>query len=182
MLLESQMRSFIALNAPGLIFVHAGVVAVGDRLLVMPGFSFSGKTTLVAAMVRAGATYYSDEYAPVDENGRVHPYPRNLSFRGRSRARSDAHVGELGGAAGEQPLPIERIVVTSYKPGSEWQPRRLTGGESMLALLSHAVPAQSRPEQSMKHLTRAVNGAVGLESPRGESEELVPVLLEELRG
>jgi hypothetical protein len=34
--------------------------------------SYSGKTTLVSELIRAGATYYSDEYAVIDERGRVH--------------------------------------------------------------------------------------------------------------
>src|SRR4051812_47486484 len=34
LLLDSQLRTYIALKSPHLVFVHAGVVAVGDRLLV----------------------------------------------------------------------------------------------------------------------------------------------------
>jgi hypothetical protein len=30
----------------------------------------------VAELVRAGATYYSDEFAVLDSRGRVHPFPR----------------------------------------------------------------------------------------------------------
>ena len=37
------------------------------RAIVIPGRTFSGKSTLVAELVRAGATYYSDEYAVEDE-------------------------------------------------------------------------------------------------------------------
>jgi hypothetical protein len=32
----------------------------------------------------------------------------------------------------------------------------------------------------MRHLTRAVDGAVAIESPRGDSDALVPLLLEQL--
>jgi hypothetical protein len=181
LLLESQMRSYIALNAPDLIFVHAGVVAVGERLLVIPGLSFSGKTTLVAALVRAGAVYYSDEYALLDEKGLVHAYPRPLSLRNHDRSRTNTHVGALGGVAGEEPLRISDILVTTYKPNAEWHPRRLTPGESVLALLSHTVAARSRPEQAMRHITHAVKGAVAFESERGESDEVASILLDDLR-
>ena len=64
----------VANYAPDRVFVHAGVVAWRGRALVLPGTSFAGKTTLVAELVRAGAIYYSDEYAVLDEQGRVHPY------------------------------------------------------------------------------------------------------------
>src|ERR687894_479249 len=50
------------------------VVARGGRALVRPGPSLSGKTTLVAALVRSGAAYLSDEFAVLDPEGRVHPY------------------------------------------------------------------------------------------------------------
>lgn len=181
LLLESQMRSFVALMSPDLIFVHAGAVALGDRLLVMPGYSFAGKTTLVAALVQAGAVYYSDEYALLDEEGLVHAYPRPLSLRNPDRTRVNTPVGEIGGTAGEDPLRIGQIVVTTYKPGSEWQPRELSPGESVLAMLSHTVAAQTRPEQVMRHITRAVDGAVAIESSRGDAESVVPLLLDELR-
>src|SRR4051794_25537583 len=53
--LDSQLRAFITITAPDHVFVHAGVVAFDGHALVIPGPSFSGKTTLVAACVRAGA-------------------------------------------------------------------------------------------------------------------------------
>jgi hypothetical protein len=180
--LESQVRSFVALNSPDHIFVHAGVVAIDERLLVLPGFSFSGKTTLVTSLVRAGATYYSDEYALIDPDGLVHPYPRRLSLRDKDFSRTDVHVADLGGVAGDKALPISRILVTTYDPSAEWNPRKLSSGECAMALLSHTVAARSRPEQVMYHLRRAVEGAVGYESPRGESEELAKRLVSELSG
>ena len=54
----------------------------------MPGLSFSGNMTLVRAVVEAGAVYYSDEHAMLDEVGRVHPYARPLPFRPPRGVRS----------------------------------------------------------------------------------------------
>ena len=76
--LEAALRAHVALQSPDRIFVHAGVVAVRGRAIVLPGTSYCGKTTLVAALVRAGATYFSDEFAVLDERGAVHPYPKPL--------------------------------------------------------------------------------------------------------
>src|SRR5438552_15631793 len=80
--LESDLQMFVAEWARRRVFVHAGVVGWRGQAIVIPGPSLSGKTTLVVALVRAGATYYSDEYAVFDAQGRVHPYPRLLSIRG----------------------------------------------------------------------------------------------------
>src|SRR5581483_1001800 len=59
--LESQAHQQLATLTEKAVFVHAGVVAWRGRALVIPGPSNSGKSTLVAALVAAGAAYYSDE-------------------------------------------------------------------------------------------------------------------------
>ena len=179
-LLEGQMRAYIALHAPESIFVHAGVVAHGGKALVIPGRSFSGKTTLVAALVRAGAVYYSDEFAVLDGDGLVHPYPKPLSLRDDGQLQSDHHVESMGGVAGEDPLEIGAVVVTTYRREASWQPRRLSAGEGAMALLSHTVPAHSKPAETMRTLSRAVEGAVVIESERGEADAVVPSLLADL--
>jgi hypothetical protein len=76
--LDSQLRMYVASAAPDTIFVHAGVVSHHGKAMVMPAESFGGKTTLVTALVRAGAIYYSDEFAVIDRDGLVHPYAKPL--------------------------------------------------------------------------------------------------------
>ena len=71
---ESDLQLYVAEEAPRRVFVHAGVVRWRGKAILIPGRSFSGKTTLTAELVKAGATYYSDEYAVLDGQGRVHPY------------------------------------------------------------------------------------------------------------
>ena len=80
-ILDSQLRIHIGEHSPEGIFVHAGVVGHLGRALVIPGVSFAGKTTLVRELVRAGAIYYSDEFAVIDVEGRIHPYAKPLSIR-----------------------------------------------------------------------------------------------------
>src|SRR6266536_3088511 len=105
--LESDLRLFVAELARGRVFVHAGVVGWQGRAIVIPGTSFSGKSTLVMELVRAGATYYSDEYAVFDRRGRVHPYARSLSIREKTTGQTERFpVGSLGRVAGVEPLPV----------------------------------------------------------------------------
>ena len=179
-LLDSKLRLYIGRKAPNAIFIHAGAVAHGGRAIVMPGMSFVGKTTLVAALVRLGATYYSDEFAVLDEQGLVHPYAKPLSIRGNGWAQTDHSVDSLGGIAGEEPLPAGAIVVTSFRPKAEWRPRRLSAGEGALALLGNAVPAQERPAEVMRATSRAAKEAIVIESERGDADEVAPLLLAEL--
>src|SRR5947209_10772416 len=53
--LETDLQLYVAEMARRRLFVHAGVVALERRAIVIPGRSFTGKSTLVAALVRAGA-------------------------------------------------------------------------------------------------------------------------------
>ena len=176
--LGTRVRAYIALHAPTKIFVHAGVVGHGDHAIVLPGPSFSGKTTLVAELIRAGATYYSDEFAVLDDQGLVHPYPKPLSIRVDRLAQTDQDLAAFGGIAGDSPLPIGVIAITQFGVDSDWRPQRLSAGEAVLAMLKNTVPAQERPEQALAAIRRAVDGAVVLQGARGEAAELVGELLE----
>jgi serine kinase of HPr protein (carbohydrate metabolism regulator) len=180
--LASQLRALISVRAPDHVFVHAGVVGYGGRAIVIPGSSFSGKTTLVAELVRAGAIYYSDEYAVLDEAGRVHPYAKPLSIRSGGVSQVDHSVEAIGGSAGTDALEIGLLVVSSYSPDAVWSPRQLSSGEAVLAVLEHTIPAQERPQQAMATITKAVQGAVALQGERGEASAIVPELLASVSG
>lgn len=177
--LEAEIRAHVALTAPAHVFVHAGVVAVGDRALVIPGHSFSGKTTLVAELVRAGATYLSDEFAVLDEDGLVHPYAKPLSVRdGLGPEQRDVPASELGGATAETGIPVALIAITSYLAGAEWAPSRRPATEGALALLSHAVPARSRPAATLAATARAAEHAEVVRGARGDAAVTARALLE----
>jgi hypothetical protein len=179
--LEREIHSLVALKAPDHIFLHAGVVGYRGAALVVPGESHAGKTSLVAALVRAGAEYYSDEFAPLDPRGQVHPFAKPLSIRNEHHLQVDHPVAALGGVSGREPLPVGAVAVTTYEPGTEWVPRRLSAGDAVLALLAHAVPAQSRPTEALRTISRALeHGAIVIEGARGEANAVAPLLLAEL--
>jgi hypothetical protein len=180
-ILDAQIRAYVSLRAPDRIFVHAGVVASARRAIVIPGRSFSGKTTLVAALIAAGATYYSDEYAVLDAQGLVHAYPKPLSIRGRPGGQSDQAVQSIGGGASDGRVPIGLIAVTSYRPGASWQPQRQSPGAGAMALLSNTVPARDRPAQALAAVRAAAASALVLEGERGEAPEMACELLDALR-
>jgi len=180
-MLDAQIRMHIALHAPDHVFVHAGVVGVDDRAIVLPGRSFAGKTTLVAALVAAGAEYWSDEYAALDRDGLVHPYAKPLSIRGPDQLAEDRTVESLGGCAGERPLRVALIAFAQYRLGGSWAPSRRSAGEGAIKLLEHTVPARSRPDESLLAVRRAATDARILEGERGEAKETAAALIAELR-
>jgi hypothetical protein len=175
---ESELQLSIARLARPEVFVHAGVVGVGRRAIVVPGRSGSGKTTLVHALVEAGATYYSDEYAVLDASGRVHPYPRRPSVRLR-RGGKERHPVPRG--HGRTPLEVGLIVETRYRAGARWAPVPLSAGECVLALLSNTVPARDRPAEVLAVLARAAVGASGLRGDRGPARQTAEALLASAR-
>jgi len=179
--LESHLHLTIAEAARGRLFVHAGVVGWRGRAIVLPGRTFSGKTTLVAALVRAGATYYSDEYAVFDARGRVHPYPIALSLREETGERARrCPVEALGGLPGVTPLPVGLVALSRYHPGGRWRPRLLSPGQAMLELLANTVAARRRPKAALATLQQVVSHAPILKGTRGEAERMAGALSEAL--
>lgn len=180
-LLRLQLRRFVGYHTPDLIFVHAGAVAHNGRAIVLPGHSFSGKSTLVAALVRAGAVYYSDEYAVFDESGRVLPYREPIALRTPAGVPGETLSAEqLGSRAGEDPVAVALLALTAYRPGARWEPTGLSRAQGLHALLEHAVPVRDRPEHTLSVLGRALENADVLHGERGESDETARSLLERL--
>jgi hypothetical protein len=170
--LELDMELYIADRAPRRTFVHAGVVGWNGRAIVIPGRSFSGKSSLVRALVKAGASYYSDEFAVLDERGQVHPYPIPLAIRpGRDGGPFTKYrAEEFGGVTGVCPLPVGLVLITRYVSGARFRPRPLSPGRAVLELLAHTLPARRRPGRVLDALTRAVAEASVLRGTRGEAE------------
>lgn len=176
--LTGDLMVYVANHAPDRVFVHAGVVGWRDHALVFPGTSFAGKTTLVAALVSAGATYYSDEYAVLDERGRLHPYPRDLQMREAGGVEQVAvAVTELGGRAGTAPLAVSHVVFTEYAESGRWDPQPVSAGMAVLETLQHSIPVQRTPARVMATLAKMMESAIAVRSERGEARETAKALL-----
>jgi hypothetical protein len=178
-MLAADVQAYVAEMAPDRVFVHAGVIGWKGRALVVPGRSRSGKSTLIAGLVRAGATYYSDEYAVLDERGHVHPYPRPLSLRRGGAGARQVPAQKLGGTIGVEPLRVGLVVLSEYRPGSRWRPRALSVGRAVFELIAHTVSIRRQPEAALAALRSAVDGARVLQGERGEAGAMVPELLHE---
>ncbi len=181
--LENDIQLFVALTARKRLFVHAGAVGWRNKAILIPGRSKSGKSTLVAEMVRAGAAYYSDEYAVLDHQGRIHPYPKPLSLRTNSNSRSRrVPVEELGGRCGKKPIPVGLIVASEYKAEARWHPRLLSPAQAALTLLANTVAARVNPQQTLATLKQAVKNASSVKSKRGEAGDIAELLIAMLSG
>ena len=175
---ESHVQLTVAEYAPRRVFVHAGVVGWKGAAILIPGASYSGKTTLVAELIRAGAAYYSDEYAVIDERGRVHAYPRPLGIRSPDAARAKkVKAREMGAEVGAKPLRVGLVISTRFKEAARWRPRELTRGKGVLEMLSNTVSARTQPELVLNVLPRALETAKILKGARGEARNVVDSIL-----
>jgi hypothetical protein len=181
-ILESHIELYIAKNVRGRVFVHAGAVGWNGRGILLPGRSVTGKSTLVMELVRAGAQYYSDEYAVLDANGMLHSYPRPLHLRQDGSHRQQlCNVESLGGLAGTEAVPVGLVVLTEYLSGARWTPRELSAGEGLLRLLAHAITMRRRPAVVLSALQQLVSEAKIVESPRGEAPDAARDILRHAR-
>ncbi|HEY7009005.1 MAG TPA: hypothetical protein VH395_08705 [Jatrophihabitantaceae bacterium] len=154
-----------------LLCIHAAVVRGPAGLIVIPGRSGLGKTTLTAALLRAGFEYVSDEALAVDTaTGCAMPFPRPLGLA--------ADVWGLLGLTGEPPSPgAERLVapqvfgrvaesggrvshVVLAERGSEpLLLERTERTEAVAALLRRSFNHYRDPEGSLRTVLAVVRGA-----------------------
>src|SRR6185437_4280228 len=175
---ESHVQLTVAEHATRYVFVHAGVVAWKGYAIVIPGRSHTGKTTLVKELIRAGATYYSDEYAVLDRLGRVHPYPRLLGLREpNSPISTRLRAQDLGATVGEKPLRIGLVVSTKFAEGARWRPRTFTRGQGLLELLANTVSARTQPQLAFSVLRKSLEGSRIIKSRRSEAGDVARLLL-----
>ncbi len=149
------------LHDAGILAVHAGAVAIGDRAIVIAGPSGAGKSTQVAALLRYATGFASDELALIAPDDRtVLPYPRAMHVRPATMALvpelrivNGRPTFELGGghewAAGPAdlqaafgvpiapPTPLGAIVLLEGRPDGRSDPvaKRISPAIAAMELL-----------------------------------------------
>jgi len=168
---DADVRMSVGILARRRVFVHAGVVGWKGRAIVIPGRTMTGKTSLVAAFLRLGAEYYSDEYAVLDLKGRVLPFAKPLSIRQAGEPTATRMPAEAFGArTGIKALPIAVILDTHFREGSRWRPKTVSRSLGVLSLLGNTITARLRPARNMPVLRDAVRDAAILKGVRGDAE------------
>jgi hypothetical protein len=175
---DADVRLSVGILARRRVFVHAGVVGWKGRAIVITGRTMTGKTSLVAALLRLGAEYYSDEYAVLDLKGRVHPFAKPLSIRQAGEPTAARLAADAFGArTGIKALPIAIIVDTYFREGSRWRPKSISRSVGVLSLLGNTITARLQPARNMPVLRDAVRDAIILKGVRGDAETTARELL-----
>jgi hypothetical protein len=153
--------------------VHAGAVATpsGEGIL-LPARSGGGKTTLVAALLREGFLYLSDEAGAIDPvSGNLYPYHRALTLKaGHASEFPELYGPENGfkwtegtkwlhpadirpGCVGS-PCPIRLLVALEYTPGAPTELTPLTPAQAAMELLTKAINLVRYRARAMPLVTR----------------------------
>ena len=175
---DTHLRAAFAEFSRRKLFVHAGAVGWNGAAIIFPGKSRAGKTALVAELVRAGATYFSDEYAVLDDKGRVHPFAKPLSLRDMPFSpQHETPVESLGGVAAHKPLPVASVVMTEYRDGARWQPQTLSPAEGALEIMANTIAARRWPALALSVIGAVADRATIIRSERGEARALARAIL-----
>ena len=180
----------LLLAAAPLLAVHAGVVRLpGGDVLAMPAESGTGKSTMTAALVRAGAAYVSDEALVLGEGLVVSAYPRPLLLspeRARSLALGEpvlraAEVAYPPAALGEsvpagEPLRLRHVVRLVRRPGPV-SLERLPALESAQLLLANAFNHFRDPRAAFDIAAEVATGCQVWELGYSEARDATAVLL-----
>ena len=175
--LANELHFEIASRSESHLFVHAGVVGWHCTAIVLPGRSMSGKTTLVRALLERGATYYSDEYAVVSDDGYVHAYPRPLGVRGDDGRTDAIQPHDLTDRIGSDPLPIGLLAVLRFDEAQGWDVEALSPGAAGLAIVDNTVRARDAAARTLRAAALA-GSAQALSGTRGDADDAAERLLQ----
>jgi hypothetical protein len=175
----------------GSVLLHAGAVEFDGRVVVVTGESGRGKSTLTAALVRAGGAYLTDELVIIDPGDlRVRPYPKPLDLDPTSlellglppddgfvvakRHVAPVELGEISGGgrlAGVVLLGPDRNTIEEFSPVegvTELLPNVFAtthdspDSMEMLAKISLSVPIIALPRSNPGDTAGAVLERIGL--------------------
>jgi hypothetical protein len=140
------------------LLVHAAAAAANGAAILLPAAMNSGKSTLVAGLVRRGFGYLTDEAAAIDPaTTLVDPYPKAISIeigswdalselRPALAARFDRFSDELwrvvpdavrpGSIANR--CPARLVVSPRFQPAAKTRLERISRAEGVLLLAEHS--------------------------------------------
>ncbi len=180
--LSSDLHWQVAAHTRSSILVHAGAVAYQGRGVIMPGHSRAGKSTLVAALLRRGATYYSDEAALIDRRGLLHPLgePIWLEPRGTPAGtpKQPLAPAALGARLGRAACAIQLIAFPEWAPHARRRVTPLAEPAVLASLLLHTLVGTAHPARTLTFLTRTIKDAMTVHIRYAEADDAAEVLID----
>lgn len=174
---ESVLGLFAAEHLRGRVAIHAGVVRWRDRLLILPGPSFAGKSTLCLALAEAGADVLSDEYALVTPaTGEAVGWHRPIH---RRRPEGPTERVPIERSASE-PAPVALVAALRYDPQQPPSVVEISAADAAEILLQNTVSAHRSPGEAFAAATAVARQAKAISGTRSEAAAAARDLLDRL--
>jgi hypothetical protein len=183
----SQVRKFLSSRvdyqlgayARGCAFIHAGLVLHQGRAILLPGTSRAGKSTLTAALVRAGADYVSDDVAVIGPDGRVQLLARQIALRPDVAADFAPPIGCIPASLRDGTAAVGTILILSYQEGAPpLDVRPLSAGETVLRLAANSMNGRHQPDAVLGACAAAASSALCCEGVRSDCEASATLILQ----
>lgn len=179
-------------RAEDFLVLHAGAVSWRGRAVVLPAPPDSGKTTLTAALTRAGFRYLTDEASFLElGSGRLHPYPRALwmepgtldlmpdlrdtlpGFITAPRISYHIDPADLRPGAIGTPCRVRYVVFPRYVRGAATSLEPVGRAETVVALAKNSFNTQRLGAQGVRLLADVVRGAECYRLAMGDLDQAV---------
>jgi hypothetical protein len=154
--LEEHLHALVATQSPRKLFISATVVGMRGHAVVIPNDRPAGDDVVLKTLLDDGATYYSNQFAVLDAQGRVHAYS--------GRSASDTTDAAPPHPRERPPLPIGLIMLRRADRSDGPPARQLTRAQSVLRLLTYTAVSRIRPRFALAMLTRALGQAIAFET------------------
>jgi hypothetical protein len=175
---------------------HAGAVECGGTGLIFPGMMESGKTTLVAGLVRAGFGYLTDEAVAIDrESLWIQPYPKPLSldpgswpFFPELEPYVDLPTNEYKSDQWQVPsskirpdalgrsCPVGVVVFPRYEPGTDSALEPLRRTEALVELAQNTFKFKDQSRETLDLLAEVVRPSACYRLTMGELDAAVDLV------
>lgn len=171
--------------------LHGGVVAFGDRAVVICGESGSGKSSLTAALVRAGWSYLTDEVAIVEPGTwEVTPYPKWVDLSASSLQLigldAAAAIGPSGpkfhlppsavGTVGERSAVVAIVLLDDSDADQVPNVRELDGRDATLTMLSNVFATTWDDPNGLQAVADLCSAALVVQLARSTLDEMVSLV------
>ena len=166
-----------------MVALHAAAIEIGDGVVVLPGVSNSGKSTLAAQLVERGHGYLTDETVVIGTGDqRVRPYPKALCLEAGSHsvlphlepppfeARGpvwDVDPATIGPGRTSTGGRVTTLVFPIYRPGATAVVRRMDPVEVLHRLLRNTFAIPPLDQSGFAALIRLADGCGGFELAHG---------------
>jgi len=176
-LLHEKLNYYLGEFSDKFAFIHAGVVRWQDEVILLPGRSHAGKTTLTAALVRAGADYISDDLAVIGPGATVQLLSQPMRLRADVAGGFDLSACSQPDLLATDHAPIAGIVFLQYCAGQNLRLQTLSKGEATQHLLANSMNARHQPQLVMQYCAAAAQRAWCAQGVRGDAAQAADYIL-----